>query len=70
MPVRFNPQILAALIAGLVSLISLGGTVVVAIVGFRTTKRVTESMARAGHEDTASTLAEQRVQLDKTVAGS
>lgn len=62
-----DPQIWAALIAGLVGLISLGGTVVVAIVGFRTTKSVTESTVRAGHEDTASTLVEQRVQLDKTL---
>ena len=44
-----NPQIEAALIAGIVSLISLGGTVVVAVIGFRTTRSVT-----------GSTLAEQR----------
>jgi hypothetical protein len=45
-----SPQVEAALIAGIVSLISLGGTVVVAAVGFRTTRRVT-----------GSTLAEQRL---------
>ena len=44
-----NPQVEAALIAGIVSLISLAGTVVVAIIGFRTTRNVT-----------GSTLAEQR----------
>jgi len=44
-----NPQVEAALIAGIVSLISLGGTVVVAVFGFRTTRSVT-----------GSTLAEQR----------
>src|SRR5215472_8479287 len=44
-----NAQVEAALIAGVVSLISLGGTVVVAVIGFRTTRRVT-----------GSTLAEQR----------
>jgi hypothetical protein len=36
-----NPQVEAALVAGVVSLISLGGTVVVAAIGFRTTKSVT-----------------------------
>jgi uncharacterized protein YjbI with pentapeptide repeats len=46
-----NPQVEAALIAGVVSLISLSGTVVVAVIGFRTTKRAT-----------GSTLAEQRTQ--------
>src|SRR5215469_3570433 len=45
-----NPQVEAALIAGIVSLISLGGTVIVAAVGFRTTRSVTRS-----------TLAEERV---------
>jgi len=44
-----NPQVEAAFVAGVVSLISLGGTVVVAAIGFRTTKSVT-----------GSTLAEQR----------
>jgi hypothetical protein len=45
-----NAQVEAALIAGVVSLISLGGTVVVAVIGFRTTRSVT-----------GSTLAEQRL---------
>jgi hypothetical protein len=44
-----SPEVEAALIAGIVSLISLGGTVAVAIIGFRTTRSVT-----------GSTLAEQR----------
>jgi uncharacterized protein YjbI with pentapeptide repeats len=44
-----NPQVEAALIAGIVSLISLGGTVIVASIGFRTTRNVT-----------GSTLTEQR----------
>ena len=44
-----SSQIEAALIAAVVSLISLGGTVLVAIIGFRTTRSVT-----------GSTLAEQR----------
>jgi uncharacterized protein YjbI with pentapeptide repeats len=45
-----SPQVEAALIAGVVSLISLGGTVVVAVIGFRATRSVT-----------GSTLAEQRI---------
>ncbi len=51
-----NSQIEAALIAGIVSLISLGGTVVVAIVGFRTSARITRD-----------TLVEQRRQLEATL---
>jgi uncharacterized membrane-anchored protein YhcB (DUF1043 family) len=63
-----NPQVEAAFIAGLVSLISLGGTVAVAVIGFRTTRTVTEKTVQSGHEDTRETLTEQRKQLDKTFA--
>ena len=59
-----NPQVIAALIAAGVGLI---GTVVVAIVGFRTTRRVAERTIEAGHEDTSRTLAEQRSQLERTL---
>jgi hypothetical protein len=45
-----NPQVEAAVIAGIVSLISLGGTVVVAVFGFRANKTLT-----------GSTLAEQHI---------
>jgi hypothetical protein len=51
-----DSQVEAALIAGIVSLISLGGTVVVAWRGFHATKQVT-----------ADTLAAQREQLDRTL---
>ena len=44
-----SPQIEAALIAGVVSLISLGGTVVVAAIGFRTTRSVTGSTLAEQH---------------------
>jgi hypothetical protein len=44
-----SPQIEAALIAGVVSLISLGGTVVVAVIGFRTTRSVTFSTLAEEH---------------------
>jgi uncharacterized protein YjbI with pentapeptide repeats len=45
-----NPQVDAALIAGAVSLISLAGTVAVAIVGFRTTTKVTDKAIGAQRE--------------------
>jgi uncharacterized protein YjbI with pentapeptide repeats len=47
-----NPQVEAALIAGVVSLISLGGTVVVAVFGFRTTRSVTGSTLAEQHTRT------------------
>jgi uncharacterized protein YjbI with pentapeptide repeats len=52
-----DPQVEAAVIAGVVSLVSLGGTVVVAWRGFHATKQVT-----------ADTLSAQREQLDRTIA--
>ena len=63
-----NPQVVAALIAAVVGLISLIGTVVVAIVGFRTTRRVAERTIEAGHKETSRALAEQRDQLERTLA--
>ena len=63
-----NSQVTAALIAAVVSLISLIGTVVVATVGFRTTRRVAERTIEAGHEDNSHALAEQRQQLERTLA--
>ena len=47
-----SPQVEAALIAGVVSLISLGGTVVVAVLGFRTTRSVTGSTLAEQHTRT------------------
>ena len=55
-----SPQIEAALIAAFVSLISLGGTVLVSYLGFRTTRNVTERTVRAAQNDTSVTLAAQR----------
>ncbi len=56
-----NPQIEAALIAGIVSLISLGGTVVVALRGFQATKSTTKETLEAQREQLERTLAEQHV---------
>ena len=63
-----NPQVDAALIAGVVSLISLGGTVVVAIRGSRATEHATKMTIEAGAENTAQTLHVQREQLERTLA--
>jgi hypothetical protein len=62
-----NPQVEAALIAGFVSLVSLGGTVVVALRGFHASKQAGETAATAAHIDTADTLAAQRDQLNRTL---
>ncbi len=55
-----SPQIQAALIAAVVTLISVAGTLVGAL-------RATKITARETHQDTAKTLAEQRDQLDRTL---
>ena len=62
-----NPEVEAAVIAGIVSIVSLGGTVTVAIFGFRTTVKATKMTADEAHTDTAATLEAQRVQLDETL---
>jgi hypothetical protein len=62
-----NPQVQAAIIAGIVSLISLGGTVVVALRGFHASVKAAEMAAQEAHKDTADTLAAQRIQLDRTL---
>ena len=47
-----NPTVEAALIAGGVSLISLTGTIIVAVSGFRNTRRVSRDTIAAASEDT------------------
>ena len=56
-----SPQIEAALIAGIVSLISLGGTVVVALKGFQAAKSTTKETLEAQREQLERTLEEQHV---------
>ena len=62
-----NPQVEAALIAGIVSLISLGGTVVVALQGFHASQQAAKTTADEAHKDTADILTAQRQQLDDTL---
>jgi len=62
-----DAQVEAALIAGIVSLISLGGTVVVAIRGSHATENATKMTIQAGDENTGKTLAAQREQLERTL---
>jgi hypothetical protein len=51
-----NPTVEAALIAAVVSLVSLGGTVIVAISGFRNTKQTNERTIDSGTEQLKRTL--------------
>jgi uncharacterized protein YjbI with pentapeptide repeats len=63
-----SPEITAAWIAAGVSILTLIGTVIAQIVGYRSTKANTEQQIRATHKDTADVLEQQREQLDKTLA--
>jgi hypothetical protein len=60
-----SPQIEAALIAGVVTLISVVGTLVVTRWGFQATMNATKLTAEEAHADTLRTLTEQREQLDR-----
>ena len=63
-----SPEITAAIIAGSVGIVTVIATVVVQIVGFRSTRANTEQQIKATHKDTADTLGHQREQLDRTLA--
>ena len=63
-----SPEITAAIIAGSVGIATVIATVVVQIVGFRSTRANTEQQIKANHKDTADTLGHQREQLDRTLA--
>jgi uncharacterized protein YjbI with pentapeptide repeats len=63
-----SPEVTAAIIAGGVGIVTVIATVVVQIVGFRSTKANTEQQIKATHKDTADTLGHQREQLDRTLA--
>jgi uncharacterized protein YjbI with pentapeptide repeats len=63
-----SPEVTAAIIAGSVGMVTLIATVIVQIVGFRSTKANTEQQIKATHKDTADTLGHQREQLDITLA--
>ncbi len=62
-----DPTVVAAWIAAGVSVLTLISTVVVQIIGFRSTRADTERQIKAGRDDTADTLAQQRDQLDRTL---
>ena len=62
-----NPEVTAAIIAASVSFLTLIGTVIAQIIGFRSTKASTEEQIKATHTDTANTLRQQREQVDRTL---
>ena len=62
-----SPQVEAAIIAGIVGLISFGGTIVVGRWNFHATTQATEKTVNAGHKNTADMLMVQREQLYKTL---
>src|SRR5215475_4710960 len=62
-----SPAVVAAIIAASVSFLTLIGTVVVQIIGFRSTRQNTKQQIQATDKNTADTLALQRDQLDRTL---
>ncbi len=63
-----SPEVIAAIIAGSVGIVTLIATVIVQVVGFRSTKANTEQQITAAEKNTADTLEQQREQLDRTLA--
>lgn len=63
-----SPQVIAAIIAASVSILTLIGTLAVQYFGRRATSRDTEKTLGAQSQQLERTLAEQRKQLDKTLA--
>lgn len=62
-----SPEVTAAAIAAGASVLTLVGTVIAQVIGFRTTKADTERQIKATHKDTADTLEQQREQLTQTL---
>jgi ABC-type transporter Mla subunit MlaD len=63
-----SPGVTAAVIAAGASVLTLIGTVIAQIIGFRSTRANTEQQIEANHKDTADTLGQQREQIGKTLA--
>jgi hypothetical protein len=63
-----SPQVEAAIIAGCVGLLTLIGTVIAQIVGFRSTGANTERQINAQREQLDATLKAQSEQLKQTLA--
>jgi uncharacterized protein YjbI with pentapeptide repeats len=64
-----NPQIEAALIAAIFTLIGLGGTILVALRGFYATRQTAIDTLKVEREKLDKTLAAQREQIDRTLSG-
>ncbi len=62
-----SPEVVAAIIAGSVGILTLAGTVAAQILGFRSTRADTERQIKATHGDTADTLRQHREQFEKTL---
>jgi hypothetical protein len=62
-----SPEVEAAIIAGCFGILTLIGTVIAQIIGFRSTRANTERQIDATHEDTAAAIAQQSEQLDTTL---
>jgi uncharacterized protein YjbI with pentapeptide repeats len=63
-----DPTVVAAWIAAGVSVLTLAGTVITQVIGFRSTKADTEDQIKAQSDQLDKTLAEQRQQLERTLA--
>jgi hypothetical protein len=53
------------IIAGCFGIVTLVGTVIAQIIGFRSTRANTEQQIKSAHKDTADTLGQHLEQLDK-----
>ena len=60
-----SPEVTAAIIAAGVGIVTLIATVIVQVVGFRSTKASTEQQITAAEKNTADTLGQQREQLER-----
>lgn len=63
-----SSAVTVAVIAAGASVLTLIGTVVAQVIGFRSTRADTEQQIKATHKDTTDTLGQQREQLDKSLA--
>jgi uncharacterized membrane-anchored protein YhcB (DUF1043 family) len=63
-----SPEVTAAWIAAGASIVTLIGSGIAQVIGFRSTRANTEQQIKATHKDTEDTLEQQRQQLDKALA--
>ena len=62
-----SPEVTAAIIAAGASVLTLIGTVIVQIIGFRSTRKDTADTLGQQREQLSNTFAEQREQLNETL---